>query len=375
MFGVFGCEGVTEIPTAPSSDDGLPRPSPTPILLPTPGVTPTSVTGGYDNYGETPNDPGLLTLDADARPYIVTMNYTGDIDWYEIRVPTTAKTVYITLTDIPSKSDYDMVAYDANLRELENGRSAHSGSVSEELTVKPTGSMIYLQIYSYSGRGDATLTITTQSTQNLQLSYENILTTYYPLYPRGTSFGLLERSVETLTLERITCGPVTIGTSSSSSFGELSIGNYAHVKRDLLKAVDYVDGWAVVVFNGPVSVLDELAVTMRVTIFAPRLNLTVEAPSTMLIRGDDYLVSKTQQNVYYLSQTYGDFGRDTTNDLRISSGVVGDLGDLFSSNIFTQQVEVEWEFTRSDGTRCSGDALGEEILDFDIGNAILRGVY
>ena len=77
--------------------------------------------------------------------------------------------------------------------------------------------------------------------------------------------------------------------------------------------------------------------------------------------------------MYYIAQSYGDFWANSSNDIRISSGVVGDLGDLVSDNIITQQVEVQWNWTRSDGTSCSGRTKGKQIVDLYNTQWMLRG--
>jgi hypothetical protein len=387
-IGVFGCKGTTINPTDPSTVTPVPAsaeptPVPTPTETPVQQETPTPTSDG-DAYAETPDDPTVETLEVDDSPFIITMDYTQDIDWYKIQIPEGTETLYISLTDIPEECDFDIAAYvyDTELAELENGRSAQSSNTSEHLWLSPREQLIYLKIYSYSGSGEALLTLSTRETGEgpdegpdegsdegpdegdetiLQLTYEEILSTYYPLYPRGTSFGLLEHSVEAIETKQITCQ--TLGDTLS---GELTIGNYAHIERELLESTDYIDGWALVVFNGPVSVLDELTITIRVTIFAPELDLEVEVPSEMEIDGYDYLVSETGNDVYYVAQSYGDFWANSRNDIRISSEVVGDLGDLVSDNIITQQVEVQWNWTHSDGTSCSGRTRGKQIVDFEI---------
>jgi hypothetical protein len=375
-IGGVGCKSQSSNPTAPDPVDDEPlEVTPTPTASPTPEreITPTPAKEGEgDGYGETPDDPDLETLEVGGSPYIIMMDYTGDIDWYKVRVPIHAETLEITLSDIPEKSDYDLIAYDASLIEMEDGRSAQSGNVTETLSLSPSDSMIYLQVYSYTGRGEALLSLTIADEEDeseeepevtAQLTFEEVLSTYYPLYPRGNTSGLLERSVETQAVGAITCQ-----TPDTTLSGELTIGNYSHVERELLESVDYVDGWAVVVFNGSPELLETLNLTIRVSVFAPELDLTVEAPPEMDIEGDDYLVSDTRNDVYYLAQTYGDFFGNTMGDLRISSGVVGDIGDLFTNNVFTQEVEVEWEIVPDSGMTCSGRARGEKIVDFEIGN-------
>ena len=91
----------------------------------------------------------------------------------------------------------------------------------------------------------------------------------------------------------------------------------------------------------------------------------------METRGDDYLVSKTSEDVYYLSQTYGDLAGKSTKDLQISSGVVGEFGEEISDTIFEQQVEVEWEIRNPDnGISCSGQTTGKPIADFELENLL-----
>ncbi len=70
--------------------------------------------------------------------------------------------------------------------------------------------------------------------------------------------------------------------------------------------------------------------------------------------------------MYYISQSYGDFLGNSSNDIQVFSGVVGNLGDLFADEIFTQQVEVEWRFEDENGSSCSGQATGKPIIDFEI---------
>jgi hypothetical protein len=313
-------------------------------------------------------------LETDGEPYSVVMECTGDIDWYKIELQSLPKFVEIILTDIPAKSDFDIIAYDSNLEELEDGRSAQSGNIDEKISFTVTNdSLIYLKIYSYSGRGDATLTITAKKSNNqnnggqdadfTQLTYEEVLFEKFPFYPRGSSVGILEQSVENLIVKPISCR-----IADTELTGELMIGQYAHVERELIESVDYIDGWALVVFNGSHEFLDMLTVTVRITIFAPGLDIEVKIPSSMEIDGGDYLISNTRKNVYYVSESYGDFLGNSRNDIRISSGVVGDLGELFSNDIFTQDVEIEWQFEDENGLKCSGRSVGKPIVDFKIGN-------
>jgi hypothetical protein len=262
-LGIFGCKGTTISPTGPSSVGPLPSPSPTATATPDSGTTTSPTSEGYDNYGETPNDPNIETLDPDGNPYTVTMDYTGDIDWYKIRIPTNTQTLKIALTNIPPKSDFDIVAYDADLKELPNGRSAQSGNTSEKLSLSSPDSLIYLQIYSYSGRGDAVLTLTTEETaQNniIQLTYEDVLSTYYPLYPRGTSSGLLVRSVESIKLEQITCQ-----TSSGVLSGDLTIGKTCITSRNRMATFGEIP---VMTFESPVG-LSVILETSSQIIFLP----------------------------------------------------------------------------------------------------------
>lgn len=393
QLGLVGCDGTTSNPTGPSNIVPTPTatgtpdpnqtplptptssPAPTPLAtgtpdpnqtpLPTPTATPT-VTSSYNYGANTPYDPNIRTLQVDGTAYPIMMDYTGEIHWYKVRIPDNAETISVSLTAIPEKCDFDLAAFDSKIKEI--GRSSHTGNTIERLVVSPVESLLYVQIYSYNGRGEALLTLKIEKTKDVspgntpsQLTYEQVLTTYYPRYPRGTASKFLERSVESLATEEITCR-----ASDTLLSGKLIIGNYAHVGRELLESVDYVDGWAVAVFNGPVSLLDKLKVIIRVTIFAPELGLQVQAPPEMQIEGHDYLLSDTGGNVYYLAQAYGDLWRNSSGDIRISSGVVGDAGVLFSNRIFTQQVDVQWSWTTSNGTTCSGKATGKQIIDFEM---------
>jgi hypothetical protein len=273
-----------------------------------------------------------------------------------------------------------MILYDSELNEL--GRSTQSGNVDESLVLVVEDSLLYVQIYSFSGIGEALFMLATdentsgkdseEPTQETpdeepqapdeelrQLTYEELLATEFSLYPRGNHVGLLERSVETLVVQPIFCQ-----LPNSEVSGEITIGNYAHVERDLLEAIDYVDGWALAVFNGSQELFDLLTITIEVTVFAPELDLDVTVPPDMEIRGNNYFTTSSGNRVYYISQSYGDFLGNSSNDIQISSGVVGELGELFSNNIFTQNVEVEWQIDAPDGTSCSGRMNGRSIVDF-----------
>ncbi len=373
---LVGCKGKTTTPTIPETETPVPFPSPTAVATPdaeaTPTPTPTPAEGSCDRYGENAEDP-LKALEPDGEPYTVVMDCTGDIDWYKLELSSLPVSLEIVLTDIPDKSDFDIIAYDFRLNEMEDGRSAQSGNVAEYLSLtEEQDSVLYLKIYSYSGRGAATLTITgseledepgngTDDPDLNQLTYEEVLSEELPFYPRGSRTGLLEQSTETLRTEAISCQ-----MAETELTGELSIGHYAHVERELIESIDYIDGWAVVVFNGSQELLNILTVTMRVTIFAPSLDLEVTIPSDMETQGNDYLLSKTREDVYYISQSYGDFLGNSSNDIQVFSGVVGNLGDLFADEIFTQQVEVEWRFEDENGSSCSGQATGKPIIDFEI---------
>ncbi len=366
--GIGGCKGTTINPTDPVVEPTPESQTPTPVPTGTPTapvgtVTPTPVSPSYDGYADTPDDPTIKTLEVDKGPYRVTLDYTGDIDWYKIAVPKKTAVLSIELHDIPTQNDFDIVAYNQNLVEFKNGRSTQAGSASEFIKIETPGELVYLQIYSYSGRGNASLTLTAEAEETPeidQLTYTNILATEYPLYPRGTFSGLLERRVETKTVENVTC----TGTLSSLS-GTLTIGMYAHVERNILTLTDYIDGWAVAVFNGSIQNFDEMTVAIRVSINAKDLELTVNVPPDMRVRGDQYLKSNTKDNVYYVAVTYGDLWANTANDIRLSSGIVGDLGTLLSNKIFTQAVTTNWSVKLPDGTRCSGSAEGTSIEDFE----------
>jgi hypothetical protein len=356
-----GCKGTTINPTEPG-----PEPTPVPTLTPTvvsgtPTPTPTPVAPGYDGYAETPDDPTIRTLTVDDSPYRVTLDYTGDIDWYKVAVPANTAALTLRLYDIPPQSDFDMIAYDADLVEFRNGRSMQAGNTPEVIELEQPGELIYVQIYSYSGRGNALLSMetTTAIPEIEQLTYEDVLATEYPLFPRGTSSGLLDRRIETKSVDTVRCDG-----ASSSVTGVLTIGQYAHVGRNMLTLTDHVDGWAVAVFNGSIQHFDEMTITVLVSIASQKLGLTVTVPSDMRIRGEQYLKSVTRNEAYYAAVTYGDLWADSARDIRISGGVAGDLRSLALDAIFTQEVTVDWSVKLADGTRCSGRAEGTPIEDF-----------
>lgn len=364
LLGIGGCKGADINPTAPATD--TPTPEPNPTITPEIGEsTPSPEDEGCDNYGETPYDSNLIVLRPDGDPTMVSMDCTGDIDWYKIEISQLPARLEIELVNLPGNGDFDLIAYDANLVEMRNGRSARTGNVDERLLLDVTDYVMYIQIHAYNGKGTATLHITTVSQggdddeEFEQYSYEEILFQEFPLYPRGTMSSLLERSVETTVTKTMFCQ-----LSESQLTGTFTIGNYAHVERDFLQSIDYIDGWALVVFNGSKELLNAIKLTIRVTLYAPELDLQVDVPYSMDIDGNDYSISTTQNNVYYVSQKYGDFFSNSSNDIRITSGVVGSIGDLFANNIFTQQVEVSWEYEDESGDYCSGRASGRTIIDF-----------
>lgn len=381
LIGISGCKGKTINPTMPAVD--TPTPGPDPTATPDDGeLTPTPEAEGCDNYGETPEDPNLIVLLPDEEPVTVRMDCTGDIDWYKIEIPRPPVTLKIELKNLPGNSDYDLIAYDENLLEMENGRSAQTGSVDEQLSLYVPDFMIYLQIHSYNGKGTATLEISIEDDSPVepgdgddddddgdndddngdefeQRSYEEILFQELSSYPRGTMNSLLERSVETIVTKSVFCQ-----LTDSQLTGAFTIGNYAHVERDFFQSVDYIDGWSLVVFNGSKALLTNLTLTIRVTLYAPDIDLEVEVPYSMEIDGNDYLTSTSENDVYYISWKYGDLSGNSSSDIRITSGVVGDIGDLFANNIFTQQVEVGWEYEGEIGGYCSGRVSGRSIVDF-----------
>lgn len=366
-----GCKGTTINPTGPVANPTPDPDSPTPVPTETPEIpegegTPTPVTASYDGYADTPDDPTIETLETDKDTYIVTLEYTGDIDWYKIDVPENTGVLFIELTDIPEQGDFDLVAYDAELVEFEYGRSTQAGNASEFLKIEEPGTLAYLQIYSYSGRGTAQLTLTTEELQEPidepvveHLSYEDILAFYYPLYPRGDFSGLLERYTETVTVEPIEC------QGDTDRFeGTLTIGMYAHVERNVLTLTDYVDGWTVAVFDGPVQYLDKMTITIQASIATPKDMLKIEVPSDMQIWGEWFLKSHSEEDVYYVTETYGDLWDSNSDDIRLSSGLIGDFGTFWSSDIFVQEVTLDWRLTLPDDTQCSGSAEGLPIEDF-----------
>ena len=395
IVSLLGCKGTSSVnPTSPELETPLPASSSPNQEEPDKDQTPVQSDGECDGFGETADDPNLTILEADAQPFIVTMDCAGDVDWYNIQLTTTPITLELSLTSLPDDSDFDMILYDSELNEL--GRSTQSGNVDESLVLVVEDSFLYVHIYSFSGIGEALLMIAadentsgkeseeppqeapdeepeipdkepeipdkeseTPDEELTQRSYEEVLATEFPIYPRGSYVGLLERSVETVVVQPIVCQ-----LSNSEVSGEITIGNYAHVERDLLEAIDYVDGWALVVFNGSQELLDLLTITIEVTVFAPELDLDVTVPPDMEIQGNAYFTTSSGNSVYYISLSYGDFLGNSSNDIQISSGVVGELSDLFSNNIFTQQVEVEWQIEAADGTSCSGRMNGKSIIDF-----------
>ena len=372
LVGFWGCKGETVSPTTPliGTDDDV---SPTPTETPDKEQTPTSDSDSCDNYGDTSDDSGLEFLETDGSSISVSMDCTGDIDWYKIELSETPVDIEIELTDIPTSSDFDMILYDSNVKELKDGRSAKTGNDDESLSLTVDDSLLYLQIYSYTGSGEATLTVTLEDVDGAdgddepdedidQLSYEEVLDTEFPSYPRGTTSDVLDRSVEMISTQSVSC---QISDSEQLS-GIFTIGNYAHVGRDLLNLTDYIDGWAVVVFNGSEQLLDMLHIEIRVIIDAPGLDLEVTAPYEMGISGNEYTVLRTRDNVYFVAETYGDFSGNSRDDLQLSSGVVGDLGDLFSNDIFKQHVEVEWFFEDEKGVTCFGSLSGKPITDFEL---------
>ena len=339
-----------------------------------------------DNFADNREDDDLPILSIDGTPVTVSMECAGDVDWYLIELEDSPVQLEILLSDIDEGSDFDLKLYDAEFVQLEDGRSAESGSNDEELSLEVDGSEFYLEVYAFSGRGDATLEATAeQQNEDVddteddaedsedddddeaeeeeevveQLTDEELLDTTFWFYPRGDSSDLLERSVETRVEESIYCS-----LSDASMWGELTIVNFAHVERDLLEYTDYIDGWALVVFNGSKSVLEQLEITIQVSILASELDVEVETPVEMTLHGDEYIISKSREGVYYLSQSYGDLSAKSDDDLKVSSGVIGEM----SSTIFEQNVEVEWLVEDNEGAICSGQASGDAIADFELAN-------
>ncbi len=379
ILGLSGCQETTNNPTSPIVGPSSPTPSPTPIEPDNPKEEMSSSNaGGCDNYADHPDDPSIKVLKVDGSPVTVTMECAGDVDWYKIELVHVPVKLDILLHDIPDGRDFDLILYDSQRYELENGRSAQSGSYDEKLSLSVDDATLYLQIYSFSGRGEAELTVTAEGMvgrgsgdgtsddggEGDQLTYEGVLSTHFWSYPRGNLSDVLERSVETVVERSLFCR-----LSDSDISGTLTIGNYAHVERDLLEAVDYIDGWALVVFNGSKSLLDTLKLTIRVTIVDESgLEVQVSAPIEMDIQGDEYFVSGEGDNVYYFSQTYGDLFGKSRRDLQIFSGVVGESGEQTSRSIFEQQIEIEWQVEDNDGRVCSGQEVGKRIADFKLGN-------
>ncbi len=404
ILGFSGCNGTTSSPTSPVADIDTPTPSltavPTESDNPKEATPSEDATGSCDNFADHADDPDVEVLETDGTPLTITMECAGDVDWYKIELSQTPAELSIDLMDIPGGRDFDLILYDSQNYELENGRSAQSGSSDESVSLSVDDSEIYLQVYSFSGRGKATLRVTADKKNNgndsseddaedddteensseddtedeeeeeiNQLTYEDVLSTYFWSYPRGNSTDLLERSVETSVERSLSCRLADSKTVS----GVLTIGNYAHVERDLLQATDYIDGWALVVFNGSTQVLDMLKLTIRVTVQDESgLDVQVSLPAEMDPQSNDELASSREDNdVYYLSQSYGDLFGKSQQDLQIFSGVVGESGEELSSPIFEQQIEIEWEIVDEDGNTCSGEEAGKRITDFELGNFLL----
>ena len=378
LLGLFiltlaGCDGTTNQPTTPT--DGKATPTPTADK----DDTPASVETSCDHFADTITATDIETLYADGIPVVINMECASDIDWYKIEFPSSPVELEVSLLDLPQKGDFDIVLYDADEEAIVDGRSALSGNADEKFTVVLEGVEAYLQIYAYTGAGQATLIVkandvapdaeptpdedepeATPTPAIEQLTYEEVLADEFPFYPRGTISDVLEKSVETVITKPITCQLL-----NSELSGEFKIGNFAHVERDLLRATDYIDGWGLVVFNGSKELLDLLELTIRVSIFAPELELEIEIPPNLEMNGNEYLTTKTESRTYYLAHSYGDLFGNSAGDIRVSSGVVGNLGDLFTKNIFAQQIEIEWQYEDADGTSCSGNLTCKQVLDFE----------
>lgn len=388
-----GCKGVTDNPTSPALDETpVAQSSPKPTITTTPTTdkseTPVpSNSSSCDNYADSPTDKNLRTLNLDGSALRVVMDCAGDVDWFTIKLPSGSTKLKITLTDMSSESDFDLIAYDSSLKELKNGRSSRSGNSDEELLLTVDDSMLYVQVYAFSKRGEALLTVTAMSSNASgtttptptpkpdsmitptptpeinQLTYEQLLHSKFWNFPRGTNSALLERSVETIQTKAISCRKS--GDKNAILTGEFTIGNYAHVERDLIKSVDYVDGWALVVFNGSTQILDLLHLKTRLNISSNNLNMVVNIPAEVhRDASDEFSIESEEKGVYYLAHFYGDLSQSSAKDVRISSGVVGKANDV----VFEQNVDVEWEFEGENGYLCSGSEDGKKIADFELGN-------
>ncbi len=383
LLACAGCKGTTISPTTPGIDSpSLPSTDDLPESDDPDKETPIPKNSSCDNYADSSNDRNLPLLEADGASIMISMECAGDVDWYKIELSETPVKLEITLTGMLSGSDFDLTLFNAQQRELDGGRSSESGSRDENISLIVEDAELYLQIYSFSGRGEAILTAVTGEVRDVehtpgreefpeipeeepieQLTYEQLLSSTFWFYPRGTNANVLERSVETVSEESISCRFL-----QSEMTGQLTIGNYAHVERDLLKSVDYIDGWALVVFNGSKGLLDMLNMTIRVSIQASGLDAEVIEPFEMEIQGDDYLVTGSEEGGYYVSRSYGDLTGKSNQDLQIFTGVIGEVGEGQANTIFEQQVEVEWQLEGSDGTSCSGEVAGDPIADFTLGN-------
>jgi len=393
LLNLAGCKGVTDNPTSPTLDaTPVAQPSPKPAITTTPEVdkngTPVpSTSSSCDNYADRPTDKNLRTLSLDGSALRIIMDCAGDVDWFTIQLAVQPTKLKITLTDMSDESDFDLIVYDSSVKELKDGRSSRSGNSDEELSLTVNDSMLYVQVYAFSKRGEALLTVTAMSNNASvittptptprpdstitptptpeinQLTYEQLLHSKFWNFPRGTNSALLERSVETIQTKTISCRKS--GVKDAVLTGEFTIGNYAHVERDLLKSVDYVDGWALVVFNGSAQILDILHLTTRLNISSDNLDMVVNIPTEVNREdSDEFSIESEEEGVYYLAHFYGDLSQSSSKDVRISSGVVGKANDV----LFEQHVEVEWEFEGENGYICSGIEDGKKIADFELGN-------
>lgn len=383
LFSLAGCKGVTNNPTEPDAEETpTAQSSPKPTISATP--TPSTGSSSCDNYADRPTETNLRTLDLDGNALRVVMECAGDVDWFVIELPEGTVKLKIALTDMSEESDFDLVVYDSSVKELKDGRSSRSGNSDEEVLLTVDDSKLYVQIYAFSKRGEALLTVTVTSNTSSsrtptptptgtvkptptpeinQLTYEQLLNSKFWHFPRGTNSALLERSVETIQTKAISCRKS--GVKDAVLTGEFTIGNYAHVERDLLKSVDYVDGWALVVFNGSAQILDILHLTTRLNISSDNLDMVVNIPTEVNREdSDEFSIESEEEGVYYLAHFYGDLSQSSSKDVRISSGVVGKANDV----LFEQRVEVEWEFEGENGYICSGIEDGKKIADFELGN-------
>jgi hypothetical protein len=114
-----------------------------------------------------------------------------------------------------------------------------------------------------------------------------------------------------------------------------------------------------------------MTISIRLSIDVLELGLTLDVPPDMLIRAGEYVESNSEDDVYYIAESYGDLWNSSADDIRISGAGIGDLGGLLENVVFTQEVDLDWRLILTDGTRCSGQVEGLPIEDFETATMFL----